>query len=206
MRKDAARNRDDVLAAAERVFAREGLGASVETIARESGVGVGTVYRRFGSKAGLVDALFTDRVSEMADAIRECAAVGSGRDALHRVLRVYVDFQSHNRAVRELLLIDIEHGAEHLRAEIEPLLSAIIDRAKAEQAVRADFTATDIPLLTHAIADIATRMPGIGAELARRHLELLIKGLAPTPDDVPVPAPLPDARFGEWLRAMGGAR
>lgn len=202
LRRDAARNQEEVLSAAERVFAREGLEASIESIAREAGVGVGTVYRRFQSKAGLIDALFADRVAEMADAIRGCAEASTGRESLHRVLRLFVDFQSRNRAAQQLVFTDGETEASRLRADIEPLLTSIIDRAKAEGAVREDFAATDIPLMTHAIADIATRMPEGGLALAQRHLELLIKGISPTPDDTPVPGPLPDERFGDWLGSV----
>lgn len=206
LRRDAQRNRDQVFAAAERVFAREGLGAPMDAIAAEAGVGVGTVYRRFGSKAGLVDALFAERNAEMADVIRRCAEASTGAEALDAVLRAFVEVQARSRAVQQIVFTDAEEDAARLRAQIEPLLTAIVDRAKAEGAVRADFAATDIPILTHAISGVAVAMPDGGAELARRHLELLLKGIRPSADERPVPGPLPDERFADWLRALSRVR
>lgn len=57
MRRDAAQNLAKVLVAAERVFADRGIGATVEDVAHEAGVGVGTLYRRFAHKQELIDAL-----------------------------------------------------------------------------------------------------------------------------------------------------
>ena len=202
LRKDAQRNRDGIFESAERVFARAGLDATVEEIAADAGVGVGTVYRRFGSKAGLIDALFADRMAEVGSLIRECAAAPSGREALESVLRVFVELQTRSRAIQQLMFTDVEHQAARLRSEVEPLLTAIVQRARSEGAVRADFAATDIPLLTRAASLVAEGMPDGGRELSHRFLELMIKGIADTPDGVAVPQPLPDSRFPEWLAAI----
>ncbi|MFF7985776.1 hypothetical protein ACFZDK_42830 [Streptomyces sp. NPDC007901] len=70
-----------------------------------------------------------------------------------------------------------------------------------EGAVREDFTATDFALLIHAASSAAARMETHGPELASRHIELLIKGIAATPDPTPVPAPLADDDFQAWMRA-----
>jgi len=201
LRKDAQRNRAEVFSAAERVFARAGLAASIEEIAEEAGVGVGTVYRRFGSKAELIEALFAERMAEVVAMIQRCAAAATGREALESVLREFVGLQTRSRAVRELMFGDVEQEATRLRSQVEPLLTAIVERAKTEGAVRGDFAATDIPVLTHAVSAVAAGMPDGGTELAHRHLELLIKGIAATPDPAPVPPPLPDDRFADWLRA-----
>jgi AcrR family transcriptional regulator len=64
-RADAARNRRKILEAAARIYAFEGAeGLSLDEVARTAGVGVGTVYRRFGSRAGLTFALLDDRLRE----------------------------------------------------------------------------------------------------------------------------------------------
>ncbi|CDK00212.1 putative TetR-family transcriptional regulator [Microbacterium sp. C448] len=204
LRKDAARNRETVLSVAETIFARDGLGASIEAVAAAAGVGVGTVYRAFGSKAALVDALFAERVAESVAMIERCSSAPSGHEALTSVLRAFVELQSRSRAFQEFLFRDIEQDAARLRAEVEPLLTGIVERAKREGTVRADFAATDIPILTHTISRVATSTPGFGPELARRHLELLIKGLGPTPDETPVPPPLADSAFPDWMRGLPG--
>src|SRR5215207_2910982 len=66
LRADAERNRLKLLAAAHRVFALRGLDAGVEEVAREAGVGVGTLYRRFPTKESLVEAVVEERFASMS--------------------------------------------------------------------------------------------------------------------------------------------
>jgi AcrR family transcriptional regulator len=69
-RADAARNREKVLAAARRLFAKRGVaGVTMEEIARAAGVGKGTVFHRFGDRAGLALALLDDRERELQEAV-----------------------------------------------------------------------------------------------------------------------------------------
>lgn len=69
-RADAARNREKVLAAARRLFAERGVaGVTTEEIARAAGVGKGTVFHRFGDRAGLALALLDDRERELQEAV-----------------------------------------------------------------------------------------------------------------------------------------
>src|SRR5579863_4602175 len=67
LRRDAVRNRQRILKAASEVFTELGLEVSLDEVARHAGVGVGTVYRRFGTKEDLVAALFEDRVDSIAN-------------------------------------------------------------------------------------------------------------------------------------------
>src|SRR3954451_7908062 len=65
LRADAERNRSRILAAAREVFARRGLDAGLDEIARHAGVGTATVYRRFPDKQDLIGALFEDRLDQV---------------------------------------------------------------------------------------------------------------------------------------------
>src|SRR5438067_8589051 len=69
LRSDAERNRERIIAAARTVFARDGLSASMASVAREAGVGIATMFRRFPTKEELVDAVFSDRMGSYADAV-----------------------------------------------------------------------------------------------------------------------------------------
>ena len=69
-RADAARNRAAVLDAAERLFAERGIdGVSMDAVAAAAGVGKGTLFRRFGDKAGLAVALLDERERELQEAV-----------------------------------------------------------------------------------------------------------------------------------------
>lgn len=79
MRADALRNRDRVLAAAETVLARDGLEAPMRAIARQAGVGVGTIYRQYPTKEALYQAIMADRMQRLAaqaDALADAADAG----------------------------------------------------------------------------------------------------------------------------------
>src|SRR5947199_9938158 len=69
LRSDADRNRGRFIAAARTVFARDGLGASMASVARVAGVGIATLFRRFPTKEELVAAVFVDRMDAYADAV-----------------------------------------------------------------------------------------------------------------------------------------
>jgi len=74
LRADAERNRRRILDAAAELFAEKGLSVGLDEIARHAGVGVGTAYRRFASKDELVEALFEQRISQVAVSITGLAS------------------------------------------------------------------------------------------------------------------------------------
>lgn len=91
-RADRARNRERVLAAAAALFARRGVAAvKMEDVAAAAGVGVGTLYRGFEDRAGLVRALLDDRERALQDALLSGAPpLGPGAPARQRLL-AFVD-------------------------------------------------------------------------------------------------------------------
>src|SRR5438270_6027199 len=70
LRKDAAQNRERLLAAAAELFAERGLAVTLNDIAHHAGVGVGTAYRRFANKEEVIDALFEDGLQAVAEVAR----------------------------------------------------------------------------------------------------------------------------------------
>src|SRR5437764_11676061 len=74
LRADAERNRQRIIAAAAEMFARHGLDAPMEDIARHAGVGVGTLYRRFPTRADLIAGAFECKMAACADAVSRALA------------------------------------------------------------------------------------------------------------------------------------
>ncbi|MEU9026578.1 TetR/AcrR family transcriptional regulator [Streptomyces sp. NPDC048383] len=105
-RADAARNRLRILDAARRLLAADGFaGLSLDEVAKEAGVGVGTVYRRFHNRAGLVYALIEDNETAFQEAFALRCADGSAPsapDRLRAFLHGMVELVDDNR---ELLLL-----------------------------------------------------------------------------------------------------
>src|SRR5487761_263657 len=67
LRKDAARNRELLIAAARDVFAQRGIEASLDDVARRAGLGVGTAYRHFANKYELLTALMAQTIDEIVE-------------------------------------------------------------------------------------------------------------------------------------------
>ena len=90
-RADAVRNRELAFAAAKACFAEEGADTSMPAIAKKAGVGVGTLYRAFGSRSGLAEAVFHDMLDELARTAARSQAGGDAWAALTAWLHSYVE-------------------------------------------------------------------------------------------------------------------
>jgi AcrR family transcriptional regulator len=111
-RADAAENRRRVLAAACRLFAAQGAAnVSMDAVAAEAGVGKGTLFRRFGDRAGLARAVLSEHETKLQDAlIRGAPPLGPGAPPRERLLafgRAYLEFLERYAET----VMAAEHGA-----------------------------------------------------------------------------------------------
>jgi len=209
LRRDAERNRQRILDAAAVVFAERGLRGSHDDIAREAGVGVGTVYRRFPDKEQLIDALFEDRMAEMLRVADEALAMADPWDGFVHFLTRCQEFQSADRGLKELML-SAEHGAERVaraREQIAPLIQTLLTRAQEAGAIRDDVTLTDLPLIQVAVGAVTDATRDVSPEAWRRTLTIVLDGLRPArhttrPLDAP---PLPLEQLDAAMQAGAGA-
>jgi AcrR family transcriptional regulator len=179
LRRDAERNRQRILEAARIVFAERGLSGSHDDIAHEAGVGVGTVYRRFPDKEQLIDALFEERIEEIADVARAAAEDPDPWEGLVGFLVRTQELQSHDRGLKEIVLGGAR-GAERAaaaRERIAPLVVEILQRAKDARLVRSDVELADLPLIQLAIGTIAEAGRDVAPEAWRRTMTLVLDGL-----------------------------
>ena len=107
-RADAARNRERILAAADRVIARTGVdGLTMDEVAWEAGVGKGTLFRRFDSRAGLMAAILDRSEREWQESVLSGPPpLGPGADPLARLLAL-----GHSRMRRNLKHLALMHAA-----------------------------------------------------------------------------------------------
>jgi AcrR family transcriptional regulator len=193
LRRDAERNRQRILAAARAVFAERGLDVSMDDIARAAGVGVGTVYRRFPDKDQLIDALFEDEMAGMVEFVERCLAMDDPWEGFVTFLTELCGRQSSDRGLKELLLSAGRGHAEIERAReaLVPLVTELVDRAKAAGALRADVEATDLPLIQVALGAVVDYAGEVDPEVWRRVLGVVLDGLRPAreaTEPLPVPA------------------
>jgi len=197
LRRDAARNRERLLEAANEVFADKGLYACVAEVADRAGVGMGTLYRCFGEKQGLISALLDQKLDEITEVARRASAMATGWDAVSSLLYGLTELLAGDRSLSELMLSDEEHRrASERLAPYREIAGAIVRRAQAEGSLRADLAPTDIsPLLnmTTAAADFTAE---VGRQVWPRYLEVLLDGLRARPGAA---ALSPNALTGEEL-------
>jgi AcrR family transcriptional regulator len=193
LRRDAERNRQRIIETARTVFAERGLNVSLDEIAREAGVGVGTVYRRFPDKEVLIDALFEDRFGEILQAAHDSLATRDPWLAVENFLTRSLELQVADRGLKELMLSGTSDGHARLergRSQIQPLVEEVLARAQEAGVVRADLEATDLFLLQHAISEAADFTRESAPEVWRRLLVISLDGLRPDrrrPTAMPVP-------------------
>jgi AcrR family transcriptional regulator len=179
LRRDAERNRLRILEAAREAFAEEGLGITLDEIARRAGVGVGTVYRRFPDKQQLIEALFEERVDEVAGLAEEALAGDDPWEAFVTFLRRATSLHAADRGLKEVVLGGAvgQRRIARARARMVPLVTELVRRAQEQGALRQDLAVTDVPLIQFMIASMAERTRDVKPEAWRRYLEIVIDGL-----------------------------
>ena len=180
LRADAQINRDRVLDSAARAFASEGSEASLKAIARDAGVGIGTLYRRFPTREMLVEATYRNESARLCAEAPELLESLSPRDALRTWMDHFIDYLATKRgmadALRAVLLAD---GALRMKTRdlVTETLATLLAAGVADGSIRADADAEVVVMGLGGIALIAGEPTQ--RDLAARLLDLLMDGLAP---------------------------
>lgn len=205
LRADAQRNRDKLVATARALFAERGLDAPLDEVAKRAGVGSGTLYRHFPTRDDLITAVFLERMAENVTAVERAQQHRDPWEGFADYVRETCRGQATDRGMADLLAIG--HRGRELRAlrtRAYNGFAALIDRAKACGALRADFSPEDLILLTMAIAGIARYMGPTAPAAADRFIALALDGLraeAPTPAPAAISPRTMISRLREAARA-----
>jgi AcrR family transcriptional regulator len=193
LRADAERNRRLILDVAARVFAERGLGATLNDIAHEAGVGVGTVYRRFADKDAVIDALFDVKFSVLVDLARAAHDAPTAGDGLRTFLWGAAEARARDRGLAQVLAgaRGPREEANRKREMLHELVADLVARAQAEGSVRPDVAASDVPMFMLMIGAVADGTRGVADDVWQRYARLLIDSLAPAP--APTSSPVPSA-------------
>jgi AcrR family transcriptional regulator len=184
LRADAQRNRRLILDTANRMFAERGFGVTLNEIAHEAGVGVGTVYRRFPDLQTLVDDLFRERFTIFQRLAATAALEPDPGHALRRYLLDACEWRAHDRALEDVLAKASIHAAPiaAMRAELGQVVDGLVERAVAAGAVRSDFASADVYNFLFIVGAVADRIRGIAPDDWRRYAEVLMVGFGMQPD------------------------
>jgi AcrR family transcriptional regulator len=186
LRRDAAEHRERLLDAAAKVFARQGLTASVEEIAQVAGLGIGTLYRRFPTKEALIEELVRQQLTDIiaaGAAAREIPA-GAGLEAFlwrtGELLAARCGCLSRLWTEANTTLL-VQEARQHIRE--------LLADGQRHGRIRPDVVAPDISLVLWSLIGVIETAQTAAPTAWRRALELHLAGLRPAGTPLAEPAP-----------------
>jgi AcrR family transcriptional regulator len=176
-RSDAQRNRERILETAKVAFTRRGADASLDEIAKQSGVGAGTLYRHFPTRDALIEAVYRSEVEKLAAAGRSFAAAMPPIDALRSWMLLFIDYIAAKHIIAPALN-SVVGGPSRLYEDSRNLIQAameeLVKRAKRSGDLRSDLDASD---LLRAVIGVSYVGHGNDwQQSARRLVDILIAG------------------------------
>ncbi|MBL7492148.1 TetR/AcrR family transcriptional regulator [Frankia sp. AgB1.9] len=178
LRADAQRNRDRLLEVAVRVLSQAGPDVPLEAIAKEAGVGIGTLYRHFPSREALVDAAYRNELDRLADAVDDLLRDLPPDRALRGWMDRFVDYLAAKRGMGDALRALIASGGDpfaHSRDRLTTAVGTLLRAGAAAGTLRADVASDDI-LVSLSALSLASADRG-DREQAGRLLDLLMDAL-----------------------------
>jgi AcrR family transcriptional regulator len=177
-RADARRNKETLLDAAAAVFVTSGVEAPVRDIAARAGVGTGTIYRHFPTRADLIIAVYRHQVEACAEAGPALLATcPTPHAALGRWINLFVDFLVTKHGLAAVLQSD-DAGFDALHAyfldRLVPVCAQLLGAAAAAGEIRSDADAYE---LMRGVGNLCIGADSDPRYDARRLVELLITGL-----------------------------
>jgi AcrR family transcriptional regulator len=190
LRSDAERNRDRIVAAARRRFAADGLNVSMAAIAREAGVGIATIFRRFPAREDLIAAVFADRMDGYADAVTVALLDPDPWHGFTSYLESICAMQAADQGFAGLLTMTfpMAKALEARRAEAYEGFTRLIARAQQAGRLRADFSPEDLVILLMANAGVIAATGDAAPDAWRRLVGYLLQAF-----EAPGTGPLPEA-------------
>ncbi|ANS28843.1 putative TetR family transcriptional regulator [Rhodococcus opacus] len=180
MRADAQENQDRILEVAAAAFSRPGADTSLKAIAKEAGVGIGTLYRRFPTREDLVEATYRAETKRLARSASALLAKNPPLFALREWMTLFVTYMLTKQGMADTLpaiLADHEGLRAHSRELLHTAVRELRDASVRAGAIRDDVPATDILMALGGITLISSHEQD--GELAERLLDLLTSGLHP---------------------------
>jgi len=179
-RSDAQLNRERILEVAKEAFTRSGANASLDDIAKEAGVGPGTLYRHFPTRDALIEAVYRTEVEKLAAAERKLAETMPPIEALRAWMLMFVDHIATKQIIAPALK-SLVGGSSKLfegsRAQVQGAIEALVKRAIKSGDIRKDLDAFDLLRALIGVSHVASTPDW--QQSARRLVDILITGSRP---------------------------
>jgi AcrR family transcriptional regulator len=179
-RADAERNRDRVLEIAKEAFTRSGTDTSLDDIAKQAGVGAGTLYRHFPSREALIEAVYRTEVEKLAAAEQNFAEIMPPIEALRAWMLLFVDYIATKKIIApalNALVGDPKKVFEASYNQIWEAIRALVKRAIKSGNIRKDLDPIDLLRALIGVSNVASSPDW--QQSARRLVDILITGSRP---------------------------
>jgi len=180
-RSDSILNRQKLVAAAQAVFAAEGLNAPIDRIATRAGVGPGSVYRHFPTRLRLWEVVLEQPLRAQLELVRNSLADQDRWAGLSGYITSSCAAEAGHGGYLNLMTTRFDGAPELLaiRAEIQRGIEDLVRLARDEGAVRADFTTEDLFFVMASNATIAEATKDVAPDAWRRNVELFLEAIRP---------------------------
>ncbi len=176
LRADARRNRERLIEVGREAFARYGVDAPMDDIARQAAVGAGTLYRHFPTREALLLAVYRSDIETIAERARILGAELPPWEALAAWLSEQLDYISHRQgvgaAIKKMLVSETE-TLDYCRDTMRAAAGSLLHRAQEAGVVRSDAEPTLLLRLVHAVGVASETAP----EQAGPMLRIVLAGL-----------------------------
>jgi AcrR family transcriptional regulator len=181
-RADAERNRERILEVAKEAFARYGATASLDDMAKQAGVGPGTLYRHFPTREELLQSVYRSELEKLAAAEQKFAQTMPPMEALRAWLLLFVDAIAAKQLIApalNTLLGDPKKVFEASYAKMHQAIRALVKRAVESGDIRKGLDPIDLLRALVGVSNVATSPDW--KQSAKRLVDILIAGSRPIP-------------------------
>jgi AcrR family transcriptional regulator len=181
LRSDSIRNRSAIVAAAQRVLARDGLEAYLATIAADAGVGIATRYRHFPARPELWKAVLADPLRDLLSTAEQALENPDPWEGFAEYVFASCQREADSDGYVNLMTTRFDDAPELLtiRSKIQDCLVAVFDRAQATGAIRSDLTVEDLIFITLSNSRIIEVTRTIAPTAWKRNVELFLEAVRP---------------------------
>jgi AcrR family transcriptional regulator len=179
-RTDAQRNRERILEVAKEAFARSGASTSLDDVAKQAGVGAGTLYRHFPTRDSLLEAVYHSEVEKLAAAERKFAQTMRPMEALRAWMLLFVDYIAAKHIIAPALNTLVGGPSklyEASRGQLSGAIEALVERAIKSGEIRRDLAPFDLLRALIGVSNVASGPDW--QQSARRLVDILITGSRP---------------------------
>jgi AcrR family transcriptional regulator len=179
-RADAQRNRERILEVAKDAFTRSNGDINLDDVARQAGVGAGTLYRHFPTRDALLEAVYRTEVQKLAAAERRFAESMTPIEALRAWMLLFVDYIAAKKIVAPALNTIVGGPSKLFEAtgvQVKGAIHALVKRAIKSGDIRADLDPVDLLRALIGVSNVASGPDW--TQSAKRLVEILVLGSRP---------------------------